>query len=250
MTCGLVVAPPPLEMSWATKSRQVPVQKYKRLTRFREIVRSARGELQGELPDEVLAYVTNQCLLRGWKTPTPSQICFLLGRKRWKSRYSPHAVAIANKITGDCRHSLRLSKDEMRLLEVLFLKVDSVWPKVQQRLLTKLGWCRKTFFNYGYLLSWLLHHAGFHDRSDKVMKLLALRTTELKQRQELMMMHTCELLGWEADFLEGNLLSGGRLRRPVFSHVLASHSKRRRKAKYSCEKRERPPRLKHVPQPI
>lgn len=251
--CGLVVSPPPLQMSWSSKVRQVPVQKYKRLTRFREIVRGAKGELQGELPAEVLAYVSKQCLLRGWKAPKPAQVSFLLSRKRWKSKYAPHSVAIANYVTGDCRHSLKLSKDETRLLEVLFLQVDRVWPKVQVQLLQKFGWNRKTFFNYGYLLSWLLHRAGFHTRSGKVMDSLALRTTELKHRQELLMLYTCELLEWQTDFLEGNLLTGGRQRRPSLKNKILPEqqvAKRRRKANWKSGQSERTPRLKYVPHPV
>jgi len=247
--CGKVLTPPPMIMSWKSQQRQVSQQRYKRLTRFREIVRAAKGELQSELPRSVREYVAAQCKARGWLTPTPPQVCSILSRKRWKSKYGPQAVAIATEITGDQRYVLKLSRDETRMLEVLFKRVDRVWPKVIEHLHNKLGWVRKTFFNYGWLLAWLLHRAGYVERSKWAMANIALRTLELKHRQEYLMLTTCHFLEWETDFLEGNLLSGGKKRMPKAPHLRfgGGEYKQAKRQRVGKTNSGRTPRLKFLP---
>lgn len=247
--CGRVLTAPPMIMSWKSQQRQVPQQRYKRLTRFREIVRAAKGELQSELPSSVREYVAAECKARDWQSPTPAQVSFILSRKRWKSKHGPQAVAIATEITGDQRYVLKLSRDETQILEALFKKVDGVWSRVMKHLRSKLGWVRKTFFNYGWLLAWLLHRAGYVERSRWVMDNMALRTLELRHRQEYLMLTTCEFLGWETDFLEGNLLSGGKKRMPKAPHLRFGGGEYTQTKRQRVEKTNsgRSPRLKFLP---
>lgn len=202
--------------------RQNRQQTYKRITRVREIIRAAKGELNAYLPPRVLNLVRRNLTRYNVREEDvdPFYVRRVLKKLKLRSRFGDQAVAIAMALGATpSKCCLSLSKSEQKIIETLFLKLDGAWPKVKEKIRQERGWMRITFLNYGFVLAALLYRIGLYKQSEFVSKYFALQTPELRHRQEFLYKLLCEQLHWNFDFLGGNLITDGKHRVPHALHL-------------------------------
>lgn len=219
--CGLVLHRTDLAYTFHDINASHQPQKYKRITRFREVVRCFNGDSNANLPSYVVEYIRGECRKRQISNPSEEFVKSMVKRKPWSGRYLEQSrrLALLACSTGSSNYAAtRIDGDLTKRLEVLFKKVEGAYNSVVSDLEREYGWKRKTFFNYGFLLGLLLDHLDKKALAEEVFSKFCIKTPELRKRQEFLWKQLCDRVGWDTDF-ETNCLLNGQISRPKTLHL-------------------------------
>lgn len=159
---------------------KAPSHDYKRITRFREVLRQYMGTGEGYIPIAVYKQIFKH--LRETRNPNPTDTTIREILKMYKlGKYNEHAVRLA-VFFGDFE-PLRLNGAQISDLEDMFKQVDRVWPRVKRNM-NRCEGCRvcdhhqnrvnvrcrgrHNFLSYTYLLVMFLKLKGLTSEAKKL----------------------------------------------------------------------------------
>lgn len=217
--CGSIRGDADLQVSFESMVRSHKLQKYKRITRFREVVRCVLGDSGAYLPTFVLEFVREEMRRRSMRTASHAFVRAVIRQRPWSGRYVEQSQRIAQIVSSSSSSSLPYFGEHLKKLEALFVKVEGVYDVVVSEVCAELGWQRKTFFNYAFLLGLLLDKLELREASQVALERFSIKTPELRKRQEFLWKRVCAKLNWHTDFETNCLLNLTHVVEPRTLHL-------------------------------
>ena len=180
------------------------IHQYKRLTRFREVLRQIQGLGEGRIPSTVINVLQQEVdkYSRHICVADPHFIRAALRRRRLGT-WCEHAVRLA------VLHGFRALLVPSRLygvLERMFLSCDKIWNVIKEQVKRDLQWTRYNFPSYVNLLYNFFLLLGEKTLALYVKPLL-LKSTALYHRQQVYWRYFCVNLNWNFTRVQGCLFS-------------------------------------------
>jgi len=216
-TCGLVQGVCELVKSYQSQGNYsyfTKIHQYKRLTRFREVLRQVQGLGGGFIPAHVEELVKQEAgkYKHHDKSISPGFVRGSL-RRQGQGCWAEYSVRLAVM----CGYKAPMMSHRLEhVLERMFLLCDRAWPLVKQRVYDDLKWKRDNFPSYiSVLYSFFL--LLDEKKLASYIKPLLLKSVVLAQKQQVYWRYFCYHLDWPFYRIHGSLLSSNSRQRHITS---------------------------------
>jgi hypothetical protein len=187
------------------RSNAVMIHQYKRLTRFREVLREIQGLGEGHIPEHVKQVVLEQAIKFGVVNLTPDFVRSMLKRRRM-GKWHEYCVRLSLevKVPGRTRRyePVLIPDKTVQLLERMFRMCDRIWPTIQRQIKEKWDIDRRSFPSYISLIYNFLLLLEEYSLAKRIEEHL-LKSDELAYRQQLYWQLFCYALNWPYYRLNG-----------------------------------------------
>ena len=181
------------------------LHQYKRLTRFREVLRYIQGVKQGHIPTEVINDVRS---FHKKHRIVPSDITPDSVKRALKwykhTKFNEHSVRLAVELNTTYLRP-RFPKDLVRTLESMFMQCNNIWEKTVCKDLELYAMRQRVNFpHYATVLYRLLQILDREEEQELVRPYL-LKSLALRREQDIFWWFFCNALGWPYFTISSNL---------------------------------------------
>lgn len=205
--CGRVYGISQLKMGVGVQRENygayVPVHQYKRLTRFREVLRQLQGLGEGFIPEHVRDVLRADAAKFRSPVLTPKLVRFFLKRHKLGA-YGEHATRLAVECGNGKYKPLMLSSDVSAHLEQMFKQCDRVWSRVKKQVKKHRFFDRQNFPSYSTMIYNFLLLMDLPKHAQYVKPYL-LQSSKLAQRQQIFWFFFCYCLKWDFRRIYGEI---------------------------------------------
>jgi hypothetical protein len=220
--CGMAVYSPGLGIGRAEDLGLVrPITHlYKRITRFREVLRQLQGLGAGKIAPVVYDRLRHAMTVYGTTRVTPAFVYSIL-KSSGLGQHCEHKVRLAAELDPSFRPPV-FERSLVRAMEKMFLRCDRAWPEVQRQAYVCFGWKRLNFPSYTMLTLNFLLKLGETKLANYVRGFI-LKSSELSQKQEVFWVLFCYNLKWPATRFFGSALV------PALNDIIFQKCRRKQK---------------------
>ena len=179
------------------------VHQYKRLTRFREVLRQVQGLGGGHIPPNVIAVVKEETgkYSKHRCSFDPAFVRAAL-RRRDMGKWAEHSVRLASML--GFRPPL-IDQELNTVAERMFKVCDGVWLTVKRKVYEDLRWDRHNFPSYINVIYNFFLLLNKQDLANYIRPLL-LKSRPLYQIQQVYWRYFCYLLDWPFHRIQGSTI--------------------------------------------